>query len=209
MLLGRRPAEFEGTNAVTAVCTAGGERVECDLVVVGIGVTPRAELAARASIEVANGIVVDEHLQTSAPGVFAAGDVASAYHPLYERPMRVEHWANALNQGSAAARNMLGAQVAYDRIPYCFSDQYDVGMEYSGYVTAWDEVVVRGDLAAREFIAFWLQDGRVQAGMNVNVWDVADDIQALIRSREAVDRPRLQDPAVPLADLLPAAAREG
>jgi 3-phenylpropionate/trans-cinnamate dioxygenase ferredoxin reductase subunit len=208
MLLGRRPAEFEGTDAVTAVCTAGGERVECDLVVVGIGVTPRAELAARAGIEVANGVVVDEYLQTSAPGVFAAGDVASAWHPLYERSIRVEHWANALNQGPAAARNMLGAQVAYDRIPYCFSDQYDVGMEYSGYVTSWDEVIVRGDLAAREFIAFWLHDGRVQAGMNVNVWDVADDIQALIRSREVVDRRRLQDPAVPLAELLPAAARE-
>ena len=170
--------------------------------------TPCAELAQQAGIEVDDGIVVDEYLQTTCAGVFAAGDVASAHHPLWRCSIRVEHWANALNQGPAAARNMLGAHVAYDLVPYFFSGQYDVGMEYSGYAPQWDEVVLRGDPAAREFIAFWLREGRVQAGMNVNVWDVMDDIQALVRSGQAVDRGRLADPDTPLADLLPATARE-
>jgi 3-phenylpropionate/trans-cinnamate dioxygenase ferredoxin reductase subunit len=209
MLLGRRVAAFEGSRAVEAVCTADGERIACDLVVVGVGVTPCAEIAARAGIDVANGIVVDEHLRTSAPGVFAAGDVASARHPLYRRSVRVEHWANALHQGPAAARNMLGASVAYDRIPYFYSDQYDVGMEYRGHAVSWSEIVVRGDVAGRAFVAFWLRDGRVVAGMNVNVWDVGEDVEALIRSGEPVDARRLADPAVALSELLPAGAREG
>jgi 3-phenylpropionate/trans-cinnamate dioxygenase ferredoxin reductase subunit len=208
LLLGRGIAAFEGDGHVSAVRTDDGKRIDCDLAVVGIGVTPRAELAQRAGIEVDNGIVVDEYLQTSCPGIFAAGDVASAQHPLWGCPIRVEHWANALNQGPAAARNMLGAHVAYDRVPYFFSDQYDVGMEYSGYAPEWDEVVLRGDPAGREFIAFWLCEGRVLAGMNVNVWDVTDDIQALIRSGQTVQRARLADPDTPLADLLPAAVHE-
>ena len=208
MLLSRGVESFEGQGAIAAVCTDDGERIECDFAVVGVGVTPRSEIARRAGIAIANGIAVDEYLQTSVPGVFAAGDVADARHPFYERSIRVEHWANALNQGPAAARNMLGAQVPYDRIPYFFSDQYDVGMEYRGHATTWDEVVVRGDPATREFIAFWLRDGRVRAGMNVNVWDVSDDIQALIRAGEAVDRDRLEDPSVALADLLASPVRE-
>jgi 3-phenylpropionate/trans-cinnamate dioxygenase ferredoxin reductase subunit len=134
--------------------------------------------------------------------VYAAGDVAAAHHPFYGTRIRVEHWSNALHQGPAAARSMLDLAVSYDRIPYFFSDQYDVGMEYSGYASAWEEVVFRGDPASREFIAFWLQDGRVHAGMNVNVWDVSGDIQALIRARRPVDRARLIDPEVPLAELL-------
>jgi 3-phenylpropionate/trans-cinnamate dioxygenase ferredoxin reductase subunit len=207
MLLGRGVAAFEGDGRVSAVRTDDGERIECDLVVVGVGVTPRDELARRAGIEVSDGIAVDEYLQTSRPGVYAAGDVARAQHPLLGSAIRVEHWANALNQGPAAARNILGARAAYDRIPYFFSDQYDVGMEYSGYAPEWDEIVVRGDEQAREFIAFWLREGRVLAGMNVNVWDVTDEIQALIRSGEAVDARRLADPDTRLADLVPAAAR--
>jgi 3-phenylpropionate/trans-cinnamate dioxygenase ferredoxin reductase subunit len=208
LLLGRGVSAFEGNGHVSAVSTDDGGRVDCDLVVVGAGVTPRTELAQRAGIEVDDGIVVDKYLQTSCPGIFAAGDVASAQHPLWDTRIRVEHWANARDQGPAAARNMLGAQVAYDRVPYVFSDQYDVGMEYSGHAPQWDEVVLRGDAAAREFIAFWLREGRVLAGMNVNVWGVTDDIQELVRSGEAVDRGRLADPDTPLADLLPAAARE-
>jgi 3-phenylpropionate/trans-cinnamate dioxygenase ferredoxin reductase subunit len=192
---------------VSAVRTDDGERIDCDLVVVGVGVTPRMEIAQRAGIEVGDGIVVDEYLRTSRPGVFAAGDVATAHHLHWQCSIRVEHWANALHQGPAAARNMLGARVAYDRIPYFFSDQYDVGMEYSGYAPRWDEVVVRGDPAAREFIAFWLRDGRVLAGMNVNVWDVTDQIQALVRSGQAVDRRRLADPGTPLTELVPPATR--
>jgi len=192
---------IEGKAGVEAVRLADGRRIEADFVVVGVGVEPRTELAEAAGIATDNGILVDEHLQTSVPGVFAAGDVANAQHPLYGTRIRVEHWANALNQGPAAARNMLGRSEPYDRIPYFFSDQYDVGMEYTGYATAWDEVVFRGDLQGREFIAFWLQDKRVVAGMNVNVWDVNEKIEALVRGRRTVDVRQLTDPGVPLERL--------
>jgi 3-phenylpropionate/trans-cinnamate dioxygenase ferredoxin reductase subunit len=172
-------------------------------VVVGIGVQPRAQLASAAGLAVENGVLVDERLQTSVPGVFAAGDVANAWHPFYRERIRVEHWANALNQGPVAARNMLGRHERYDALPYFFSDQYDVGMEYAGYARTWDRVVLRGDPASREFIAFWVSDDRVVAGMNVNVWDVTDQIQRLIRTRAAVDDRRLADTDVPLEDLAP------
>jgi 3-phenylpropionate/trans-cinnamate dioxygenase ferredoxin reductase subunit len=193
---------IEGNGSVAAVRLADGRRIAADFVVVGVGVEPRSELAQAAGIATENGILVDEHLQTSAPGIFAAGDVASAQHPFYGTRIRVEHWANALNQGPAAARNMLGRAEPYDRIPYFFSDQYDVGMEYTGYASAWDEVVFRGDPAGREFVAFWLQDERVVAGMNVNVWDVSDRIEAMIRARRPIDRRRLSDPDIPLEDVL-------
>ncbi len=168
---------------------------------------PRAALAAQAGITVDNGILVDEHLQTSVPGVFAAGDVANAQHPFYGERVRVEHWANALNQGPVAARAMLGRSDVYDRLPYFFSDQYEVGMEYSGFARSWDRVVFRGDPGSREFIAFWMTENRVLAGMNVNVWDVTDPIQRLIRDRVAVDDRQLADPDIPLADL--ALTKEG
>ena len=208
MLLGRSVAAFEGEQAVSAVLTEDGTRVDCDLVVVGVGVTPRDELADRAGIDVGDGILTDEYLQTNLAGVYAAGDVARAHHPLLERSVRVEHWANALHQGPAAARNMLGAQTPYERLPYFFSDQYDVGMEYTGHAAEWDEVVIRGELGAREFVAFWLRDGCVMAGMNVNVWDVADDIRALILAGAAVDRRRLADPGIALRELVAARSRE-
>ena len=169
--------------------------------------TPRVALAEAAGLDVDNGIVVDANLQTSAAGVFAAGDVANAMHPFFGTRVRVEHWANALNQGPAAARNMLGRETPYEELPYFFSDQYDVGMEYSGYATDWDEVVFRGDPASREFVAFWLADERVVAGMNVNVWDVNEFVRALIRSRTPIDRKRLTDPDVPLEELAIAATR--
>ncbi len=173
--------------------------------VVGVGAEPRVGLAARAGLPVANGILVDEHLRTGAPEVFAAGDVANAHHPFYAERIRVEHWANALEQGPVAARAMLGGTGVYDRLPYFFSDQYDVGMEYAGFARAWDRVVFRGDPASREFIAFWLVEDRVVAGMNVNVWDVTDPIQRLIRDRVAVDDRRLADAGVPLDALAPLA----
>jgi 3-phenylpropionate/trans-cinnamate dioxygenase ferredoxin reductase subunit len=200
-------AAIEGDRSVTSVRLSDGRRVEADFVVVGVGVEPRTELARAAGLETDNGIVVDEHLQTSAPGIFAAGDVANAQHPFYGTRIRVEHWANALSQGPAAARNMLGRAEHYDRIPYFFSDQYDVGMEYAGYATTWDEVVFRGDPTSREFIAFWLRDGGVIAGMNVNVWDVNEHLQALIRARRPIDRRRLVDPDVPLEDLVAPSGR--
>jgi 3-phenylpropionate/trans-cinnamate dioxygenase ferredoxin reductase subunit len=172
---------------------------------VGVGIEPRTELAAAAGLTLDNGIAVDERLRTSAPAVFAAGDVASAYHPFYGERIRVEHWANALNQGPAAGRSMLGRDDAYDRLPYFFSDQYDVGMEYSGFARIWDRVVLRGEPERREFIAFYLVGDCVAAAMNVNVWDVTDPIQRLIGDRVAVDDRRLADTDVPLAALAGAA----
>jgi 3-phenylpropionate/trans-cinnamate dioxygenase ferredoxin reductase subunit len=208
LLLGEGVEAFEGDGAVVRVRTASGRVVDCDFAVVGIGVAPRADLARDAGLEIDNGILVDEKLQTSVPNVFAAGDVANAWNPFYAQRIRVEHWANALNQGPAAARAMLGRPVSYDRIPYFFSDQYDVGMEYSGYTTKWDEIVFRGERDSGEFVAFWLQDTRVVAGMNVNVWDVNEHVQALIRSRQVVDVGALTDPDTPL-DSLAAAPTTG
>jgi 3-phenylpropionate/trans-cinnamate dioxygenase ferredoxin reductase subunit len=201
LLLGSGVEAFEGDGVVERVRTIDGRELECDFVVVGIGALPRTQLAARGGLATGDGIFVDEYLQTSAPDVFAAGDVACARHPFYGRRIRVEHWANALRQGPVAARNMLGAEEPYDCLPYFFSDQYDVGMEYSGFARSWDRVVFRGDPASREFIAFWLAGDRVLAGMNVNVWDVVDPIQRLIRDRASVDAWRLADPDVPLEQL--------
>jgi 3-phenylpropionate/trans-cinnamate dioxygenase ferredoxin reductase subunit len=204
MLMGTGVEAFEGDEAVERVRTSDGRVVECDFVVVGVGVQPRLQLAAQAGLDVDNGILVDEHLETSVPGVFAAGDVANACHPFYGERMRVEHWANALHQGPAAARNMLGQTVPFDRLPYFFSDQYEVGMEYSGFARDWERVVFRGDPASREFIAFWISDERVVAGMNVNVWDVNDPIRRLISERVIVDDRVLLDPDVPIDQLVPA-----
>jgi 3-phenylpropionate/trans-cinnamate dioxygenase ferredoxin reductase subunit len=201
LLLGDGVREFEGDGAVSRVRTTGGKTVECDFVVVGIGVAPRVDLANAAGITIDNGIVVDERLRSSAENVFAAGDVANAWHPFYKQQIRVEHWANALNQGPAAARAMLGEEAGYERLPYFFSDQYDVGMEYSGHATEWDEVVFRGSRDSGEFVAFWLQGGRVVAGMNVNVWDVNQHVQELIRSRARVNTAELADPDTALESL--------
>lgn len=189
-----------------AVVLDDGTSIPADLIVVGVGVAPAAELAAQAGLEVDNGIVVSESLQTSDPDVYACGDVANWFNPLVGARMRVEHWENARQSGMAAARAMLGQPVSYDWIPYFFSDQYDVGMEYSGWIGAdgYDRVVFRGDPDQREFIAFWVKDGRVLAGMNVNVWDVHDDIRALVAagySGKAVDLMKLADPQAPLGDV--------
>jgi 3-phenylpropionate/trans-cinnamate dioxygenase ferredoxin reductase subunit len=198
---------FEGDGRVERVVLSDGSSLDCDFVGVGVGVMPRTQIAQTSGITVDDGVVVNEMLESpGSPGVFAAGDVANAWHPLVGRRIRVEHWANALNQGPAAARNMLGAEQPYDRVPYFFSDQYDVGMEYSGFPTDWDQVVFRGDVAAREFIAFWLQEDRVVAGMNVNVWDVTGPIQELIRTARPVDRSRLVDTDVPLEEIAGALA---
>ena len=199
-------AGMVGSTHVAGVRTGTGQVVEGDVVLVGVGVTPRVELAADAGLAVSDGVLVDEHLRSSAEDIYAAGDVANAWHPLLDTRVRVEHWANALNQGPAAAQSMLGVSTTYDRLPYFFSDQYDLGMEYSGYATAWDHVVFRGDPSTREFIAFWISNGCVVAGMNANVWDVTEHIQDLIRGGRPVDLRRLEDPHVPLADLATAPA---
>jgi len=201
MLMRTGVEAFEGDGRVERVRTSDGRALDCDFVVVGVGVEPRTRLAAEAGIAVTDGVSVDAYLRTSAEDVFAAGDVASAQHPFFGEQIRVEHWANALNQGPAAARNMLAQELPYERLPYFFSDQYDVGMEYSGFARNWDRVVFRGDPATREFIAFWIVADRVVAGMNVNVWDVTEAIQRLIRARVPVDERRLADPEVPLDEL--------
>jgi 3-phenylpropionate/trans-cinnamate dioxygenase ferredoxin reductase subunit len=184
------------------VVTDGSAGLGADVVLVGVGAIPNVELAAAAGLEVDNGVVTDHALRTSAPDVFAAGDVAAVFTPLYGRHVRVEHWANALNQGPAAARSMLGQEVRYDRVPYFFTDQYDLGMEYSGLGGPGDTVVTRGDPDSGAFIAFWMDAGRVTAGMNVNVWDVAEPIQQLIRLRRQVPVASLTDPDVPLERLI-------
>ncbi len=201
---GVKVAELTGADGrVTGVRLADDTVVPADAVVVGVGIAPDTELAETAGLVVDNGIKTDEHLRTSDPDIHAAGDVANAFHPQLGRHIRVEHWANAVNQPQTAARAMLGEDAVYDRVPYFFSDQYDLGMEYVGWVEpgGYDRVVFRGDPATREFIAFWLGEGKVLAGMNVNVWDVTDPIRSLIRSGRVVDPARLADPEVPLGDV--------
>ena len=190
-----------GHGAARGVLTTDSMVVEGDLVVGGAGASPRDELARHAGLSVENGIVVDEFLRPSAPDDFAAGDVAATWNTRYNKRIRMEHWANALNQGPAAARNMLGQDTAYAKLPYFYSDQYDLGMEYNGYAADWDRVVLRGDRKGREFLAFWLKGGRAVAAMNANVWDQGDEIKALIRGAAPVDAARLADPSIPLATL--------
>ena len=203
--LGQGVTGLRGTGRVSAVVTDDGSEIPADTVIVGIGARPDTELAERAGLAVDNGIVVDASLRTEDPDIYAAGDVANAFHPAYGRWIRVEHWANALHGGPAAARSMLGHPVVYDRLPYFFTDQYDLGMEFSGWFApgGYDTLVTRGDLDARAFQAFWLADHRVVAGMHVNLWDEGiAPIEALIRGRRPVDPDRLADPAIPLADHL-------
>ncbi|MFE7758678.1 NAD(P)/FAD-dependent oxidoreductase [Streptomyces sp. NPDC057418] len=207
---GARLTEITGEDGlVLAARTDDGEEHPAHDVLAAIGAAPRTALAEAAGLDMADraqggGVAVDATLRTSDPHIFAAGDIAAVDHPLLGTRLRVEHWANALNSGPAAARAMLGQEVSYDRVPYFFSDQYDLGLEYSGWAPpgAYDQVVIRGDAGKREFIAFWLKDRRVLAGMNVNVWDVTETVQELIRSGRQTDPDALGDPSVPLRSLL-------
>jgi len=198
--LGAKLAEITGSG----VRLDDGEEIPADAVVVGVGVRPRTELAEAAGLEVDNGVLVDGSLRTSDPDIFAVGDIANHDHPVLGHRVRVEHWANALNQPATAVAALLGGEAAYDRLPYFFSDQYDLGMEYVGHATR-DEtarVVVRGDVGKREFVAFWLDAGdRILAAMNVNVWDVPDQVRPLILARTAVDPDKLADPDTAYSDV--------
>jgi len=201
---GESVSEVTGSGgAVAGVVTSSGEELPASTVIIAVGVAPNVGLAADAGLEVDNGIVVDQALRSSDPDIFAAGDVANAFNTVLGRRIRVEHWGNALAGGPLAARSMMGKDVSYDWVPYFFSDQYDLGMEVAGLPEpgAYDDVVYRGDKDSLEFIAFWLAGRVVVAGMNVNVWDVNDDIQALIRAGAEVDVDRLTDPDVPLTEL--------
>jgi 3-phenylpropionate/trans-cinnamate dioxygenase ferredoxin reductase subunit len=193
-----------GRSRATGV-VVDGDTVPADLVLVGVGATPNTQLAEGAGIEVDNGILTDASLRTSAPGVLAAGDVANAFHPAVERRLRSEHWQNARRAGPVAARVMLGQDAVHDSVPYFYTDQFDLGMELSGYppLMAGARLIVRGDIDAREFIAFWVGDGRVVGAMNVNIWDVQKPLTALIRSGAQVDPAVLADPGTPLEELVP------
>jgi len=198
-------AELTGRNgAVTGVILRDGSRIDADMVLVGVGITPNSQLAAEAGLKVDNGIVVDEHLRTSDPDIFAAGDVAHAYNPRLGRHIRVEHWANARRQGVTAAKAMLGQGAVDARPSYFFSDQYDLGMEYTGDIgpSGYDRVIFRRHADSRQVIVFWLHEQRVQAGMNINIWDVADDIERLVQSSRRVNVDDLANPGIPLASLL-------
>src|SRR6185437_9845582 len=212
----RNGVEFRFGEIVNEITTEGGYAtgvrlrdgsvLPTDAVLVAVGVAPNSQLAEDADLAVDNGVLVDASLRTEDPDIFAVGDVARAYHPKYDKRIRVEHWANALNQPAVAAAAMLGEEAEYTRLPYFFTDQYDLGMEYLGYVEpdGYDQLVTRGDPAGGEFIAFWLGGGRVLAGMNVNVWDVGDQIRALIESGQSIDADRLADPNTPLESLVSA-----
>lgn len=204
---GTQVSELRGGADVSEVVLSDGTVLPADAVLVAIGVTPNTALADQARLPVDNGVLVDRRLCTADPDIFAAGDVANIDHPLLGARIRVEHWATALNTGPVAARAMLGQDVRWDHLPYFFTDQYDLGMEYAGWVPpgAAADVVVRGDEQGAEFIAFWTVGGRVAAGMNVNVWDVTDQIQDLVRAGlrgESADPARLADPDVPLPEVL-------
>ena len=188
-------------GAVTGVRLGDGSTVPADLVVVGIGAAPNTGLAQDSGLDVDNGVLADAVGRTSDPDVFVVGDVANVEHPFLGHRVRVEHWANALNQPAIVAAAMLDQPGPAAELPYFFTDQYDLGMEYHGLGSPDDDVVVRGDLKGREFVAFWLRDGVVTAGMNVNVWDVGDAVKGLIRSRAEVDRAKLADGSVPLENL--------
>jgi len=203
--LGAEVAEITTSNErATGVRLGDGTTVPAELVLVGVGAVPNIELAATAGLQVDDGVLVDEALQTSDPDIVAVGDIANQQHPVLLRRVRVEHWANALNQPAAAAATMLGRPTPYTELPYFFTDQYDLGMEYVGHAppTSYARVVTRGDVEAREFLAFWLgADGQVMAAMSVNLWDVVNDLKALILSGTSMDDGALADPDVPLSRL--------
>jgi len=190
-------------GTVTGVMLSDGTRIDADMIIVGVGVAPRTELAAAAGLKIDNGIVVDEHLRTSDPDIFAAGDIAQTYSPRLGRHIRVEHWANARRQGAVAARAMLGQDAVDVRPSYFFTDQYDLSMEYTGDIgpTGYDRVIFRRHADSNEMIVFWLYEQRIQAGMNINIWDVADDIDRLIQSARPINADDLGNPAIPLATL--------
>jgi 3-phenylpropionate/trans-cinnamate dioxygenase ferredoxin reductase subunit len=184
---------LDGHDRVEGVRYADGTSVDVDLVVLGVGVRPNIDLAAAAGLDINHGVLVDERLASSHRDVFVAGDIAEEQHPLLGRRLRVEHWANALNQGSVAGSNAAGGSKVYDRIPYFFSNQYDSSMEYSGWQVPWDQVVFRGNPQDGAFVAFYLSEERLVAGANVNVSGVNEHIQRLLKTGGSVDVKQLAD----------------
>src|SRR5688500_3915493 len=195
-------AAFEGTQRVTRVITKNGLRLECDFVVAGIGIEPVVDILDGTGVHVDNGVVVDQYCQTNVPGIYAAGDVANHYHPVFGRQMRVEHWHNAVKQGAAAARNMLGKGVPYDEIHWFWSDQYDANLQYAGFHTKWEQLVTRGRLESDSYLASYVNDGRIDAAVGLNRAKDVRRLIPLIKARRAVDPDRLRDEDVDLRTLL-------
>ena len=193
---------FEGTSRVERVLTKGGRRLECDFVVAGIGIEPVVDLLDGSGVQVDNGVVVDEYCQTNVSGVYAAGDVANHYHPLFKRRIRVEHWQNAIKQGAAAARNMLGRHVAYDEVHWFWSDQYDAHLQYAGFHSAWEQLVVRGRLGSDSFLACYVNEGRIDAAVALNRAKDLRRVMPLIKARRPIDLEQLRDDSVDLRSLL-------
>ena len=197
---------FEGAGKVERIVTRNGRRIECNLAVFGLGIEPATELVAGTTVRVDNGIVVDDQCRTNVPGIFAAGDVANHYHPVCGRQMRVEHWQNGVKQGAAAARSMLGRSQSYDEVHWFWSDQFDANIQYAGFHADWDTIVVRGSLAERKFLAFYLADGRVESVVAINQGRDLRRTLPIIKARVRVDPARLADPTVDLRTLAPASA---
>jgi 3-phenylpropionate/trans-cinnamate dioxygenase ferredoxin reductase component len=206
MILDDAVTVFEGAGKVERVVTRDGRRIECSLAVFGLGIEPVTELVAGTPVRVDNGIVVDDQSRTNVPGIFAAGDVANHYHPVCGRQMRVEHWQNGVKQGAAAARSMLGRGQSYDEVHWFWSDQFDANIQYAGFHATWDRIVVRGSLASRKFLAFYLTGGRVESVVAINQGRDMRRTFPIIKARVAVDPARLEDPNVDLRTLAPATA---
>jgi 3-phenylpropionate/trans-cinnamate dioxygenase ferredoxin reductase subunit len=196
---------FEGTGRVQRVMTSAGRLIECDFVVTGVGVEPVTDLLADSGVKIDNGIVVDEYCQTNVEGIYAAGDVANHFHPLFGRQVRVEHWQNAIHQGRAAARSMLGKREPYSDVHWFWSDQYDCNVQYAGFHTGWDELVIRGNLEERNAVVFYMQERRIAAAVAFNRGRDLQRAMSLIRARVEVEPAVLQDEGVDLRSLVPGA----
>jgi 3-phenylpropionate/trans-cinnamate dioxygenase ferredoxin reductase subunit len=200
---------FEGTGRVQSVVTGAGDRIDCDFAVVGVGIQPNVEWLAGSDVEVDNGVLVDEFCRTNVEGVYGAGDVANHWHPIFQRRLRVEHWDNALKQGAAAARNMMGADEPFDDPHWFWSDQYEHNLQYVGFVTEWDDLVVRGSMEERSFVAFYIKDELVRAAVGLNRGKDVRRSAGLIRARRPVAAALLRDEDVDLKKLTAELASEG
>jgi 3-phenylpropionate/trans-cinnamate dioxygenase ferredoxin reductase subunit len=205
MFFGESVVAFEGTHRVRYVVTSNGRRIEGDFVVVGVGVEPVADIVDGSGVKVVNGIVVDEYCQTNVEGIYAAGDVANHFHPVLGRLIRVEHWQNAIRQGAAAARNMLGKRQPYDDVHWFWSDQYDYNIQYAGFLSGWDELVLRGNLDQRKFVVFYLQERHIVAAVAFNRGRDVQRVMPLIKARVQVDAAKLEDESIDLRSLMPGA----
>jgi 3-phenylpropionate/trans-cinnamate dioxygenase ferredoxin reductase subunit len=193
---------FEGDARVQRVITTRGRHVDCDFAVTAVGVEPVVDVLADSGVAISNGILVDEYCRTNVQDIYAAGDVANHYHPVFQKRMRVEHWQNARQQGAAAARSMLGSGKPYDAVHWFWSDQYDVNLQHAGFHQAWDEVVVRGNADTRDFIAFYLSGGCIDAVVALNRGKDVRRAMPLIKARTAVDPRHLADESMDLRSLV-------